>query len=254
MQATLSDLSTQRNSQSFAICQRVLQKCHEIVFGDQLLPSSSPYPGFNLPLSSRRRKVKHHAEPIFVGLGILLAGTPAMPQLAEIAGQVAIEQGRADEEGESARGFQSNSDDFPYVSDSPTQSGRYGQYEDDEDDYSSSGPDDDTPPPPPLPQKSVETPGLKPLGRRRTLGAQTLPALPLHLQTIRKPRLSESDPLGQSDADTTTTPFQSSPSLTSARTPSRTAATHRADLLLEKYDLQSQMHLLRGHYYLSEVC
>ncbi len=93
----------------------------------------------------------------------------------------------------------------------------------------------------------------KPLGRRRTLGAQTLPALPLHLQTIRKARLSESDPLGQSDAESAVMPYQSSPSIASARTPLRTAAANRADVLLSNYDQQSQMHLLRGHYYLSEV-
>lgn len=246
MQATLSDLSTNRSSQSFVICQRVLHKCHEIVFGDQLLPSTSPYSGFNLPAYTRRRKVNHHAEPIFVGLGVLLAGTPAMPRLAEIVGQVAIEQGRIDEEGEPLRGFQSNTDDLPY-SPSPAPSQNDDVFDND---ASSSIEEEISPPPLPKVVEPIET---KTLGRRRTLGAQTLPALPLHLQTIRKPRLSESDPLGQSDAESAVMPYQSSPSIASARTPLRTAAANRADVLLSNYDQQSQMHLLRGHYYLSEV-
>ncbi|KAF8964699.1 kinase-like domain-containing protein [Flammula alnicola] len=249
MQATLNDLSTHRYSPSFLICQRVLHKCHEIVFGDQLLPSSSPYLGFNLPAYARRRKIKHHAEPVFVGLGVLLAGAPAMPQLAEITGQVAIEQGRADEEGDSSRSIQSNGNDAPYNG-----STIRSQLDETEDNDLSSSPDEELPPP--LPPKSVEISGLqagRSLGRRRNFGAQTLPALPLHLQTIRRPRLSESDPLGQLDSDSVVMPYQSSPSLASARTPLRSAAVNQADLLLEKYDAQSQMHLLRGHYYLSEV-
>ena len=107
MQASLNDLSTRRDSQSFVICQRVLHKCHEIIFGDQLLPLSSPYSGL-LPPTYRRPKIKHHAEPVFVGLGVLLAGSPAMPQLAQLIGPVAIEQGRADEEGDESTGLESS--------------------------------------------------------------------------------------------------------------------------------------------------
>ncbi|KAF9482771.1 kinase-like protein [Pholiota conissans] len=246
MQATLSDLSMQRDSQSFAICQRVLHKCHEIVFGDQLLPSSSPYSGFNLPAFTRRRKVNHHAEPIFVGLGVLLASAPAMPQLVDITGQIAIEQGRAEDEGVVVRGFQPIHDEELYSA-----SSGYTPTDETDDHDMSSGPDEDFPSP--LPPKIVESTNIRSLGRRRTLGAQTLPALPLHLQTIRKPRLSESDPLGQLDSESSGTPYQSSPSLPSARTPSRVAAANKANLILEKYDDQAQMHLLRGHYYISEV-
>lgn len=247
MQAYVTDLSNKRDSPSFAICQRVLHKCHEIVFGDQLHASSSPYATFTLPSFIRRRKIKHHAEPVFVGIGVLLAGVPGMPRLAEISGEDAIEQGRADEEGEISRGYQSNNDDL--YSPSPT---RIVDTESDNSDIPPS-PEDETPPPFPNNNKLQLPP--KPLGRRRTLGAQTLPALPLHLQTaIRKPKLSESDPLGQLDnEDQPALPYKSSPSLPSAKTPLRTASLSRADIMLEKYDAQSQMYLLRGHYYLSEV-
>ncbi|PPQ93305.1 hypothetical protein CVT25_014434 [Psilocybe cyanescens] len=246
MQANLNDLSSQRDSPSFVICQRVLHKCHEIVFGDQLLPSTSPYSGFNLPAYTRRRKIKHHAQPVFVGLGVLLAGAPAMPQLAEITGQVAIEQGRAEEEGDGLRG--------PEVDEhAPLNSSIRGFAHDDT--YESESPtsfDDEPLPTVKLVRSNSDTGKGSLPSRRRTLAAQTLPALPLHLQTIHKSRQSL-DPLGQLDSDSTIMPFQSSPSLASARTPLRSAAVNRADQLLAKYDPQSQMHLLRGHYYSSEV-
>ncbi|KDR81625.1 hypothetical protein GALMADRAFT_239690 [Galerina marginata CBS 339.88] len=248
MQATLHDLSTQRDSPSFVICQRVLHKCHEIVFGDQLLPSNSPYSGFTLPAYARRRKIKHHAEPVFVGIGVMLAGAPAVPQLAGITGQVAIEQGRVEEESNGLRSLESNYDDAPYSASTNT----FTQHDPEADSPSSL---EEEPHPQPSVQVIRERSGDKQgslLTRRRTLGAQTLPALPLHLQTIRKSRQSL-DPLGQLDSDSTVMPHQSSPSLVSARTPARSAAINRADLLLERYDAPSQVHLLRGHYYSSEV-
>ncbi|KAF8163315.1 kinase-like domain-containing protein [Crassisporium funariophilum] len=250
MQAALNDLSTRRESQSFIICQRVLHKCHEIIFGDQLLPNSSPYPSFNLPAYRRKLKIRHHAEPVFVGIGVLLAGTPAMPQLADYVGQVAVEQGRAVEEGDDMRSLELDADNAPYsatILSSPLE-------EDTDDTDSPSSLEEVSLPQPSLKPTSESSEGTKVglLGRRRTFGAQTLPALPLHLQTIRRPRYSE-DPLGQLDSESNAMPYQSSPSLASARTPSRTAAINRADLLLQKYDTQSQIQLLRGHYYLSEV-
>ncbi|CAA7271686.1 unnamed protein product [Cyclocybe aegerita] len=250
MQAALNDLALHRESQSFAICQRVSHRCHEIIFGDQLLPSSSPYAGFTLPASMRRRKIRHHAEPVLIGIGVMLAGIPAMPLLAEITGQIAIEQGRMEEEGDTYRSLEVEAGDPPYSASTSISTPEDAAQDSSEslEDFSIQMPDK----PPELAQP--EQSGL--LDRRRTFGAQTLPALPLHLQT-RKPRLSL-DPLGQLDADNTSTttpamPFQSSPSLASARTPSRSAAVNKADLLLEKYDASSQVHLLRGHYYLSEV-
>ncbi|KAJ3507872.1 hypothetical protein NLJ89_g6059 [Agrocybe chaxingu] len=183
-------------------------------------------------------------------IGVMLAGIPAMPQLAEITGQIAIEQGRMEEEGDTYRSLEVEAGEPPYSA-STSNSALDDTAQDSPEsleDFSLQVPDK----PPELAQP--EQSGL--LDRRRTFGAQTLPALPLHLQT-RKPRLSL-DPLGQLDADNTSTltpamPFQSSPSLAPARTPSRSAAMNKADLLLEKYDPSSQVHLLRGHYYLSEV-
>lgn len=253
MQAAIQDFSTQRESQSFIICQRVLQKCHEIIFGDQLLQSSSPYSTFNLPAYKRRQKIKHHAEPVFVGLGLLLAGVPAMPSLTQVLGEVALEQGRADDpDGNSRPEF--TSDDAP-AGIVPSHS-----YTDDDADLLESP---DTVNTNVIPNTydhpfKLEDPtslpeGVKPglLARRRTFGAQTLPALPLHLQNLRRHRMSE-DPLGQQDAEDRVPPCQSSPSLASARTP-RTAVNNPADVLLEKYTPQARSQLLRGHYLLSEA-
>ena len=246
MQASLNDFSTRRDSQSFAICQRVLHKCHEIIFGDQPLSSSSPYSEFILP-TYRRLKIKHHAEPVFVGLGVLLAASPAMPQLAQIIGPVAIEQGRADEENDDSRSLESGPNS-PYIANhSPS-------IEDDTDDSDSLDEVEDPLPQPPVKANlaSSNPQQVGSLVRRRTLGAQTLPALPLHLQNIRDPKLPV-DPFGQLNPDENMMPYQSSPTLVSAHTPSRVAAINRADSLLDKCDTQRQVQLLRSHYYSSEV-
>lgn len=253
MQSALTDLSANRESPSFAICQRVLHKCHEIIFGDHVHPSSSPYSGFILPSLTRRQKIRHHAEPVFIGIGVILAGAPVMPQLAEITGQVAIEQGRMEEEGDGVRSLEIDVHGSYYTS-----SSQNSPDDNDEPDSPVRTSEDNAlqvQGQPSLIRASLSDLPSQPgalLSRRQTFGAQTLPALPLHLQTKRKPRLSE-DPLGQLEALEPIVPYSSTPSLTSAKTPIRSASTHRADLLLERYDSKSQTFLLKGNYLLSEV-
>ncbi|KAJ9095191.1 hypothetical protein QFC19_007646 [Naganishia cerealis] len=163
MQTALKDLIAQRQSNpvAFQICQRVLHRCHEIIFGDPPEPSASPYR--SLPASPRgsyinvgrtiagtlarsgkrsglpasastptstqlepdnaasssssstvvprpanplrrlsnnlrekrnKRRINPHIPPALVGMGVILAGTPGMPALEEIVGQVALMQGR----------------------------------------------------------------------------------------------------------------------------------------------------------------
>lgn len=193
----------------------------------------------------RRQKIKHHAEPVLVGIGVMLAGAPALPQLSGVVGQVAIEQGRVEEDDGGLRSFESSPDDASY--EAPIDDNL--SYEGEEND---SGVEEELPSQPSV-TGLLEDIGPKREGlltRRRTLGAQTLPALPLHLQIIRKSRLSL-DPLGQLDTENVQMPYQSSPALASART--RSAAISRADQLLDQYDMKSQIHLLRGHYFSSEV-
>ncbi|KAJ6547580.1 kinase-like domain-containing protein [Mycena capillaripes] len=253
MQAALRDLSSSPNrSQSFVICQRVLHKCHEIIFGDLPPPAPTPYATLNLPFQSRfsRRKVKPYFEPAVIGISMILAGTPGMPQLTEIMGEVAVEQGRVEEDGAPFKSVESQDDDIASYG-SPS-SASLSIEDGDEDEL-----DDDLPggnhssPELVLPNGTTST-RMQSLGRRRTVeAAQTAPALPLHFRNIRRSTQSD-DPLGQLDAESIT-PYQSSPSISSARPPQRTASLSLADVLLENYDTPSQVHLLRSQYCRSEI-
>ncbi|KAG6814353.1 hypothetical protein H0H92_010938 [Tricholoma furcatifolium] len=252
MQAALHDVSiTGHHTESFAICQRVLHMCHEIIFGDPPAPTPAPYGGLTLPPPSRfvRRKIKHNIEPAIAGIALVLAGAPGMPRLTEIMGQVAIEQGRAEENTHDFKSVESQQDEIA-LGLSPTQTfGRQAGEEDgDEDDSPES---DETHTAPTVKLEDAPKPGL--FSRRRTVGpAQTVPALPLHLRNIQRSRASE-DPLGQQDEDHVTVPYLSTPSISSARPTPRTATINRADALLEAYTSDSQSQLLRSHYCRSEV-
>lgn len=224
-----------------------MHKCHEIIFADQLLPTNSPYAGLVLPAYTRRQKIKQHVEPVLVGLGVILASTPGMPHLVETMGPVAIEQGRRDEDNANIRSVEV--DDTGAVM---TASPQVSPDEVDETESPASWDGNTQAQSIFLPHFLPSQPGNL-LSRRSTIGAQTLPALPLHLQTKHRSRHSE-DPLGQLESqEVTLVPYQSSPSLPSARTPSRSTATQRADSLLEQLDSQSQIHLLRGNYFQNEV-
>lgn len=187
-------------------------------------------------------------------MGVVLAAVPAMPALADITGQIALEQGRADEDGHGLRSLRSIETDVVVVPPPKT--------------ADSSGIDDDLDLENDSPQREEsnlpisgradnqevlrqDSPII--LRRRTVTASQTVPALPLHLRTIRRSRASE-DPLGQLDSEISfAAPTQSSPSLPATRAPPRFAAVKRADSLLEKYDLPAQTQLLRGHYCHSEV-
>lgn len=250
MQAALKDLSlSHHDSQPFLTCQRVLHNCHEIIFGDLPPQTASPYVTLNLPFRSRyaRRKIRHNAEPVIVGIGVLLAGVPVMPQLTTIMGEVAIEQGRVDDESKEFRSVESQDDQLAtgQRSDSSSQS---EDAQDEQDDEKTS---DDGSPSVVLVSQGQAT--WRPMKRRSTIGAaQTVPALPLHLQNIRRSRASE-DPLGQLDSEQAPTPFQSSPSITSSRPPPPPNLANLSESLLGQYDAPSQSELLRGHYCRSEV-
>ena len=241
MQASLKDLSANPTSQSFHACQRVLTQCHEIIFGD--LPTlTSPYATLQVPFRSRfaRRKVSPLVRPAIVGLAMVLAGVPGLPQLTPIMGQVAVEQGRVVEEGPEISGLERElSQEFATVSNTTN----------DDDD---GGDDDDVQPTPDSPQEEepVLNAGVAKLSRRTTIGpSHTTPALPVHL--VSKSRLSY-DPFGQEDPQPTTSPSHSTPSLFPVRK-HRPNAPSKAEALLQRYDQQAQMHMLRSHFCRSEV-
>ncbi|CAK9786244.1 kinase-like protein [Cutaneotrichosporon oleaginosum] len=111
MQSALRDLTPTRttNPRPFLICQRVLHRCHEILFGDPPEPSRSPYRSLpsspNLSSSaallqahpadstSPPVRVNPHAAAALVGMGVMLAGA-GMPGLTSLAGEWAVIQGR----------------------------------------------------------------------------------------------------------------------------------------------------------------
>ncbi|KAF9264648.1 kinase-like protein [Marasmius fiardii PR-910] len=243
MQAALQDL-THPDSKSFSICQRVLHKCHDIIFSD-LPPVLSPYSTLGVPFRSRfsRKKIKSHIEPAVVGIGMVLAGAPASPRLTEVMGEVAVEQGRIEEVGTEMRSIESQEDDVPSGS-------KLALEENSEDDNDTDGHEIES-----VQDNPTTTPSefLVNSSRRVTAGpSQTVPSLPLHLQNIRRSRNSE-DPLGQLDSDSISTPYQSSPSLPSRPVLTRMSSNNYADTLLQTYDIQSQVRLLKSHYCRSEV-
>ena len=240
MQASLKDLSANPTSQSFQVCQRVLTECHEIIFGDLPTPASAPYATLQVPFRSqfarKRKKVRPLVQPVLIGLAMVLAGAPGLPQLTPMMGHVAIEQGRAVEEGPEISGLERQLSQESVTISTPVN---------DEDD------EDDLQPPTDSPQ---EEPALNAdvakFSRRTTIGpSQTTPALPVHL--VVKPRLSY-DPFGQEDPQPTNSPSHSTPSLHPTRK-HRSNVPSQAEALLQRYDQQSQMHLLRSHFCRSEV-
>lgn len=257
MQAALKDISLARpDSEPFLICQRLLNQCHEIIFGDIVL-SNAPYGSLNQLIipGTLRKKVNTQVHPALVGIGMVLAGVPGMPQLTGITGEVAVEQGRADDsEGNKMLEIAGDPSGTLY---SPQ--GMESISNEDEEDQSE-------PPSAPLtvstgeevspdPFEERKLPKTAPLLRRKTIGAQTSPALPLRLKIPLKPRLSE-DPFGQYDPPSppvpVSTPSQSTPSLPSGRHPAKTGSVYALELL-SRYDARSQGHLLRSHFCQSVV-
>ncbi|TFK76426.1 kinase-like protein [Pluteus cervinus] len=244
MQATLKDLSSSRqDNQSFLICQRVLHRCHEIIFGDLPTPVSAPYSALNLAYHGRlfRRKIKPNVEPAILGIGLVLAGVPAMPELTSMMGEVALEQGRADVEGTNIRSVHTHEDrptgQLPYDGQLASQE-QVDQIDGDDDESS--------------PYLLNEIPHRAELIRRHTIdAARTVPALPLHLREIHRSRASQ-DPLGQLDAEQQPSPYQSSPSIPAAKSPN-TNLWDSPEKVLTRYDSGSQMHLLRSYYCRSEL-
>jgi len=239
MQASLRDLSTNPTSQSFQVCQRVLTQCHEIIFGDLPTPASTPYVTLRVPFQSRftRKKVRPLVQPAIIGLAMVLAGAPGLPRLTPIMGQVAIEQGRVVEEGPEISGLERELSQQSVTISNTTND------DDDEDDVQ-------LPSDSPREEEPVLDAGVANLSRRTTIGpSQTTPAFPAHL--VVKPRLSY-DPFGQEDPQPATSPSHSTPSLHLTRK-NHSNTPSKAEALLQRYDQQSQMHLLRSHFCRSEV-
>ncbi|KAF8844943.1 kinase-like protein [Paxillus ammoniavirescens] len=254
MQASLQDLAKSPNTQSFLVCQRTLHRCHEIIFVDWPPLTSGPYVGMGLSFHSRfaRRKVKSRLEPALVGIGLVLAGTPAMPRLTQVMGEVALQQGRADDDGRDLRGVEADGELGQGVPTNPDLC-------EDDDNASDEMPDNETAreseeaPSNDVDSKITPTTSI-PRRRRTIVAAQTSPSL-VRLRNTHRSRLSE-DPLdqfGPSPPARVSSPYQSSPSIPSSQSPLRQNGISVADTLLQRYDLQSQSQLLRSQYCRSEI-
>jgi hypothetical protein len=254
MQATLTDLAvTKRNTPSFAVCQRVLHCCHEIIFGDPPPQTVGPYSSTHLALSSRfsRRKVRQHGSPALIGMAMVLAAAPGIPSLVATAGEMAIEQGRV----EAGNSLESAEDAA-----SPAGYTLTPQDEDDQD-VEFASPDDLEATPrsdsSPEPESSTTPPG--PFTTRwpshSVVAIRTSPALPLQMANIMPRSRASIDPLGQLDhapMSVGPSPSQSSPSVAVIKR-HRLGLYNSVDAAMHRYDLSTQMNLLRGHYCRSEV-
>ena len=256
MQAALHDLAlTRRETPSFVVCQRVLQKCHEIIFGDLPPPIPAPYASLSVPSRSRflRKKIKPRLEPALVGIGCVLASVPGMPQLAEVTGKVAVEQGRWEDSSTRHRPVNGHAEDEVAPGQGPAAPPSPEEEEsEEEEDYT--------------PTKTSNTSRTKPTnksssslitGRRRerSVGAaQTTPALH-HTLGMEKLSLSKAaeDPLGQLD-EPAPSHFVSAPVISDSQRHPLRPNMQPADILLQKYDVYSQSLLLRSHYLRGEVC
>ncbi|KAG9055988.1 Phosphatidylinositol 4-kinase pik1alpha (PI4-kinase)(PtdIns-4-kinase) [Serendipita sp. 407] len=90
-QATLNDLALRRNTESFAICSRILRSVTQIIFSD---PTSQPFSQDGTFSLIPKTKVRPNVSPAIVGIGTVLASCPALPAISHVIGEVAIEQGR----------------------------------------------------------------------------------------------------------------------------------------------------------------
>lgn len=259
MQAYIREISLSRKHESFLICQRVLHECHEIIFGDVPTQPADPYSSLHVLISfvNSRRKVRPRVEPATVGIGMVLAGAPGMPQLTELMGQVAIEQGRIDEQGEDIKSLEKAQDDVVQGI-KPT---LHADAAEDDDDLEGSDPEEEVDIKISQENKPKQESGIpitKPsrfesVSARRAVAAQTSPALHMELKGLRKSRLSE-DPFGQED-EPFTLAAKSTPSFSAAsKHPARMNSVYAADLLNQKYDFAAQMQLLRSNFCRTEVC
>ena len=269
MQAHLNDLATaDKDSRSFTICQRVLLRCHEIIFEDTPKLESGPYSTMKVKSRKlqRRRRVKHHIEPALVGIGCVLAGAPGMPTLTEIMGQAALEQGRAEETVQHYRSLEVEDDEDddgvvgPSLPRKPDDT--EGDYEYREDDEESGNEDTaegmqmersnsahEQNPNIPLAAGAVS----RSRSQRLTEASQTTPSFSRVSAEIRRSEAAD-DPFGQLDGPAMPVlPSYSTPAVPIARRSRQSHSGNVIDDVLRSYDAEAQRALLQSHYCRSEV-
>ena len=277
MQAALRDLTPTRmtNPRPFAICQRVLHRCHEIIFGDVPGPSRSPYRSLASPIAGSRspldfrgsrakrkgesiQRVRAHADSAMVGMGVVLTGL-AMPTLARLAGDWAVTQGRRpfDDETEARGRIEAERGGGADVSNPPRLDRKVSAASDEsEDDHQPSGRSPHlTPPMPSRPSTSSHaqtTPNFSLL--------PTTPDLSVPHSATPSPRPKGEDPFSQQieagpsrPSSPRHYPFSSAPEIAMRPPQVPRSRARSTDQLLGTYDIDAQRQLLRSHYCRSEV-
>ncbi|THH10195.1 hypothetical protein EW145_g1506 [Phellinidium pouzarii] len=260
MQAHIRDLAlSPKDSRSFLLCQRVLHRCHEIIFEDSRGLVTGPYS--TMKVRSRkffqRHRVKHHLEPAIIGIACILAGAPGLPRLTKIIGQVAIEQGRADDSEKILRSLETEGDESPVPS--PNQAP-----EEDEDDRDEDGQSTENAQAVEFGHSSSISEDMdgkknrllfKALSQSQKMreATQTTPAFSSLTSKIRHYETAD-DPFGQLDASSSSVPpSQSSPAISESRKSKQSGSSNLVDALMQGYDLTTQEYLLQAHYCNSEI-
>lgn len=306
MQSALHDLTPTRisNPRPFNICQRVLHRCHEILFGDPPEPSRNPYRSLPTSPHASSPSVGHIGRPssaapfmgrepslppderlnppvrvnanlgaALVGMGLIAAGAPAMPQFTALAGEWAVTQGRRPLDDAAASRARIEVD---------TQGGADGprgdawdrkqkqisaQESDSDDESAASAPDAPTkisrrPTPP---QRSATA-------QPEASSSPNRPPMVNHVSTTALNMLSQEedqrgrDPFMQNTStpplssvfrkQTTHQPFHSVPDMSLNRSLGSGRSANRppsAESLLAAYSLAAQRQLLKSHYTRSEI-
>lgn len=252
------------NDKSFQICQRVLHKCHEIIFED--IPSQviGPYSSslkIHNRVQSARKRVNHHVEPAIIGIACILGSVPGMPSLSEIYGSVAVEQGRVDDDNTNPRRQIAHEDASAPTGIGPSQSNT-SQEDVEEDDAEEADEQPEGAQQATMsslfftvipPEGSDDIKARPNAPRRMTVGAaKTLPSLtsPEVPVSLRRSALSN-DPFSQ--AESRASPYQSSPSVLPSKRSSSLGTDVLPDFVLTQYDDATKRRLLQSHYCQSEV-
>lgn len=198
--------------------------------------------------------MKPRLHPAIIGVSMVFAGSPGLPALSRVMGEVAIEQGRIDRQGRDVKSLERYEDDLAR---GKAVSSYERVIEDDEVDSPlelDDSKDAEVSEPSPKPSAGVN-PENGIAGRRSrkvNRAVRTSPDLPFPRNEDRLPRFSD-DPLGQLDPITPPGVTQSVPSLPAGKRSHQPSYSLGLEALLEKYDFGSQIHLLRCHFCRSEV-
>lgn len=211
----------------------------------------------------QRNRVKHHLEPAIIGISCVL-GAPGLPTLTRIIGQVALDQGRAEDRESNMRSLEPRNDESPIPS--PSLQGNVGtededaeDAEDDKDENERTGEEAQA-----TEDGGPNSNGDEPQKKRLIFkahsqsqpmreAAQTTPVFSTITDGIRR-SVAIDDPFGQLDVSSTSVlPYRSSPAIPASKKTRQSESGNVVETLIQEYDPDTQRRLLQAHYCRSEV-